>query len=158
MPESKPYDWTQFKMKIEIKATPQKVYKAWTDGREMAKWFPEKAEIVPKKGGRIYLEWLGGVKMDDKVTAARKNSLFQFPFGLKGEQVKITVKKVKGGSVCELHQFNMKTGPKDKVGMHMGCMSGWVFFMNNLKAFLEHGIDLRSHDLKKSYKQGYCNS
>ena len=30
--------------------------------------------------------------------------------------------------------------------------------MANLKAYLEHGIDLRGHDSKKSYRQDYINS
>ena len=158
MPTSASYDWTQFTVKVDIKAAPRKVFQAWTDQRKIVKWFVEKAIIEPKKNGRLYLEWLTCDKSDDKIIAVRQDSLFHFPFGPNGEQVKVKFKKVKGGTVCEIHQFNMKTGPRDKVYWHMGCKNGWTFFLANLKAYLEHGIDLRSRDPKKSYRQGFINS
>ena len=33
----------------------------------------------------------------------------------------------------------------------MGCNLGWSFFITNLKALLEHGIDLRETDPDKAY-------
>ena len=42
--------------------------------------------------------------------------------------------------------------------MHMGCRAGWVFFLTNLKAYLEHGIDLRTTDPKMTYREGFVNS
>ena len=52
----------------------------------------------------------------------------------------------------------MGVSPKDKWDMHKGCETGWTFFLTNLKSYLEHGIDLRSHDRRKSYKKNYVNS
>ena len=158
MPKAKSFDWSQFTVKIEIKAAPSRVFKAWTDEKIITKWFVEEAVIEPKKHGRLYLKWLTGDKSDDEIIAIRKNSLFHFPFGPKGEEVKVKIRKITGGSVCELHQFNMKTGPKDKIYWHMGCRAGWTFFLTNLKAYLENGIDLRSHNPRRSYKQGFVNS
>jgi hypothetical protein len=40
----------------------------------------------------------------------------------------------------------------------MGCAMGWTFFLANLKAYLENGIDLRGHDPKRCYKQNFINS
>lgn len=158
MGQAKSYDWSQFTVKIDLKASSSKVFQAWTDERKIVKWFVEKANIEPKKNGRLYLEWLTGDKSDDKIIAIRKDSLFHFPFGAGGEEVKVKIRKITGGSVCEIHQFNMKTGPMDKVNWHMGCRAGWTFFLTNLKAYLEHGLDLRSRNPKMSYKQGYVNS
>ena len=156
--KTKPYDWTQFSLKIEIMAPPEKVYQAWTDDAKIVKWFVEKAVIEPKKNGRIYLVWLGEIAAEYRVTAVRKNGLFGFTFGENAEEVLVRIRKSGHGSVCELRQFNLKTGPADRVAWHMGCKTGWTFFLANLKAWLEHGIDLRSHDPKKSYREGYCNS
>ena len=154
----KPYDWTQFRLKILIAAPPSKLFAAWTNDRIVSKWFTVKTVIEPKKNGRIYFEWLGGDEMEAKVLGMTENRRFHFPFGKHNEQVEISIKKAPGGSVCELHQFNIRTTPKDKVAMHMGCKEGWTFFLTNLKSFLEHGIDLRSHDPKRCYRQGYVNS
>lgn len=158
MPKSKPYDWTQFTLRIVINASPDKIFKAWTDEKIITKWFPIKAVIEPKKNGRIYFEWIGDVKHDAKVREVVKNKKFVFDFGNHGELVAVKIKKSGSAAILELRQYNMRTTPKSKVNMHMGCKQGWTFFMANLKAYLEHGIDLRSFDPKRCYKQDYINS
>ena len=158
MPQAKKFDWSRFLLKIAIKASPEKVFKAWTDGKIVSRWFSVKAEIEPKKNGRIYYEWLAGDKLEARIIEIVKNRKFVIPFGSKGERLEVKIKKHGSGSICELRQYNMKTGPKDRVNMHMGCKTGWVFFLTNLKSYLEHGIDLRSHDKKRSYNQNFVNS
>jgi uncharacterized protein YndB with AHSA1/START domain len=91
------YDWTQFTQRIVIKAPPAKVFKAWTDPSELIRWFPVKAELEPKKGGRLYLEWLAGDKFEGKIIRVRKPSLLVFPFGNGNEEVEVKISKVRGG-------------------------------------------------------------
>lgn len=101
-------------LKIEVEASPDRVFRAWTDETDVINRFIEKAVIEPRKDGNH--------------------------------------------AICELHQFDMKTGPKDRICMHMGCRIGWVFFLTNLKAYLEHGLDFHSHNPKRSHLQGFVNS
>lgn len=152
------HDWSKFTLRIFIKAPVSKVFKAWIDDTQVSKWFTEKTVIEPKKGGRIYFEWTAGDKFETTVTSIVKDKSFLFPFGNKGEEVKVAFKKEGRGCICELYQYNMKTTPESKWVMHRGCIQGWTFFLANLKAWLEHGLDLRGHDPKKSYKQDYINS
>ena len=156
--KSKKYDWTQFIEKIEIRATPERVFKAWTSDKEIVKWFMTEAKLEPKKGGRFFMKFLTGATGDETVLAIRKNRSFRFTFGSDGETVEVTVKKTKLGTDCVLRQFGMKDTPDARINWHMGCRNGWVFFLTNLKAYLEKKIDLRSHDPKKTYLQGYVNS
>ena len=158
MPKAKKFDWSRFLLKIAINVSPEKVFKAWTDGKIVSKWFSVKAEIEPKKNGRIYYEWLAGDKLEARIIEIVKNRKLVIPFGSKGEIVEVKIKKHGRGSICELRQYNMKTGPKDRVNMHMGCKTGWTFFLTNLKSYLEHGIDLRSNDKRRSYRQNFVNS
>lgn len=158
MPKKVKHDWTQFTLRIQIKASVERVFAAWTNDRIVSKWFTEKTVIEPRKGGRIYFEWVAGDKLDTKVIAIAKNRKFVFPFGSKGEEVSVTFKKDGRETLCELHQYNMGTDPTSKWNMHRGCIQGWTFFLANLKAYLEHGVDLRGHDPKRSYKQDYINS
>ena len=159
MAETSSYDWTRFVLRIEISATPDEVFRAWTEGDQLRRWFPTGAETEPKKGGRIYLQFLDPKDRGEfSFTEFRRPNLVSFTFGNRGEKVRVRIRKSGAGAVCELEQFDMKTTPKEKVQMHMGCKTGWVFFLTNLKAWLEHGIDLRSHDPKKSYRQSYVNS
>lgn len=152
------YDWTQFTEKIEIAVPIEKAYRAWTDDAEITKWFVNQAVIEQKKGGRFFMAFLTGVQAEEKVLGIRKNRYFCFSFGPDGEAVEVSFKKTKTGCECHLHQFGMKKTEKSKVQWHMGCRNGWVFFLTNLKAYLEYGIDLRSRNPKKSYKEGYVNS
>ena len=152
------YDWSQFRQKIEIEVSPEKVFKAWTDPKMIVKWFVVKAVIEPRKNGHLYFEWLAGDKLDTRILAIRRPTKLVFPFGSKGEKVAVSIRKKGKGSLVELHQYDLKTTPKDRVQMHLGCREGWAFFLTNLKAFLEHGVDLRSHDAGRSYRQGYINS
>lgn len=152
------YDWTQFKQRIFVRARREKVYQAWTDEKVITEWFTEKAVIVPRKGGRLFFEWEGGDKLETTVIYARRPTRFVFPFGGKKVEVAVSFSGVKGGTIVELHQYNMSRSPKSKAMMHTGCREGWAFFLTNLKAYLEHGIDLRGHDPKRCYVQGYVNS
>ncbi|MCB2230828.1 SRPBCC domain-containing protein [bacterium] len=158
MPIPFSYDWTRFVLRIEIAASPARVFRAWTESDEVQAWFPEKAESEPKKGGRYYLEFLGGDIADMKFLEFRKPNKVVFTFGDKGETVTVRIRKAGKKTICELEQSGMSTSPKSRVHMHMGCKTGWVFFLTNLKAYLEHGIDLRSHDRRKTYNQSYVNS
>jgi len=158
MPAKKKHDWSKFSLKIEIKAAPSRVFKAWTDPDIINKWFTVKTEFEPRKGGRIYFEWLAGDKFETRVLAIKKNERILFPFGNKGEKVEVRLKKSGRKTILTVKQYDMKITPEAKWSMHKGCEVGWAFFMANLKAYLEHGIDLRGHDKKKSYKQGYLNS
>ena len=152
------YDWTQFRQRVFVKAEKERVFRAWTDDREIVKWFPERAVIEPRKGGRIYLEWIGGDKLDASIIQVRKPSRFVFPFGGKTVEVAVSFKTVRGGTVVELHQYGMPTTARAKAMFHTGCKEGWAFFLTNLKSYLEHRIDLRGHDPKRCYVQGYVNS
>jgi uncharacterized protein YndB with AHSA1/START domain len=152
------YDWTQFTLRIFIRKPPSRVFKAWTDAKLITAWFTEKTVFEPKKNGRIYFEWLAGDKFETRVDSIVKNRSVTFPFGGKGEKVTVKFKKDGKGCVCELRQYAMGTSPKDRWVMHRGCIQGWTFFLANLKSYLEHGIDLRDHDPKKSYKQDFVNS
>lgn len=152
------HDWSQFKLKIFINKPVSKVFQAWTDEKILTEWFPVKTILEPRKGGHLYFEWLWGDKLDTKVISIAKNKSITFPFGSKGEKVRVRVKKEGLGCICEIHQYDMKISPESKWSMHKGCEVGWAFFLANLKAYLEHGIDLRSHDKKYSYRSGYVNS
>ncbi|MFN2293057.1 MAG: hypothetical protein ACK2U0_01470, partial [Candidatus Promineifilaceae bacterium] len=54
-------------------------------------------------------------------------------------------------TLLELVQENMPDTPEAQVSWHMGCNLGWSFFMTNLKALLEYGVDLRETDQERAY-------
>lgn len=158
MPAKKKHDWSKFVLRVAVKASPEKLFRAWTDDRIVSRWFTVKTVIEPRKNGRIHFQWLAGDTMEARVIRIVKNRLFVFPFGRNRERVEVRIKKDGKGSICELRQSGMKTTDEAKWSMHRGCMSGWTFFLTNLKSVLEHGVDLRSRDPKRSYRQDFVNS
>lgn len=157
MTNSKAYDWTRFTLKIFVGASQSKVFNAWLDDRQITKWFPSKARHDPRKGGAFHWEWPVGASYEGEFLSIKKNQSIKFTFGNKGEEVEVKFHRYGSGTVCEIRQYNMKTGPKDRWEMHRGCLQGWTFFLANLKSFLENKKDLRSKDKKQNYKKDFIN-
>jgi len=60
----------------------------------------------------------------------------------------VTIKKEEGETIVELVQDNI---PTDEQGMHywhLGCKTGWTFYLANMKSLYEGGIDLRNRNEK----------
>ncbi len=47
-----------------------------------------------------------------------------------------------------------KVPPDQKVEL----IAGWVNWLMTMKAAVDHGIDLRNHDSKRTWKQGYVEN
>jgi len=48
-----------------------------------------------------------------------------------------------GKTFLELVQYDMDNTPEVNMHVHTNCRAAWVYFLTNLKAVLEHGIDVR---------------
>ena len=73
--------------------------------------------------------------------------LFKFKFGYAGDcTVKIYTEE--NERIVELVQENIPTDEKAKTSWHLGCKTGWTFYLANLKSLLEGGIDLRNKNEK----------
>ena len=71
----------------------------------------------------------------------------KFSFGKAGN-CSITIKEEMGVNIVELMQDNI---PTDEHGMqywHLGCKTGWTFYLANLKSILEGDIDIRNKNEK----------
>ncbi|MDZ4722729.1 MAG: SRPBCC domain-containing protein [candidate division Zixibacteria bacterium] len=156
MADSIPHDWTQFSLKIEITVPTDKAFAAWVDEKVINKWFAYGSTVDPQKGGEYTLVNLDGDKLTTTIREIKKDRVLRIGFINKTE-VEITFTKIKTGTRIELRQTGIKTTPAEIVETHLGCRQGWTFFLTNLKAFLEHKVDLRCHDFLKSYKAGYIN-
>ena len=147
----KKYNWKEFTLKVAVKASPQKVFKMWSDPKEICKWFLATAEIDLHKGGSYGWTWVAGGREKGKILNVRKPSSLSFTFA--GCKCDIKIKKDKRGALVILRQYGIPTDENNKVWTHMGCSLGWSFYLANLKAYLEHGIDLRERD-PKHLKEG----
>jgi len=159
-----PYNWSQFKLRIPVKADIETIHRNWTTRSGLEYWFLRKAEFKKKDGsfrgnkesikvGDTY-EWLWygyGDEAMEKGTVLEMNDKdhFKFSFGKAGN---VTVRIVKEAeeNIVELTQDQIPTDEQGRVNFHIGCTKGWNFYLANLKSLLEGGIDLRNRneDLK----------
>lgn len=165
------YDWTQFTRKVYIAADIDTVFRAWTTPAGIIGWFIAQAtyhdadggirsddEIV-KKGDSYHWEWHQELEAQGQVLEVVENECFQFTFGNKtansDEKIMVTVTLHNDGdeTLVELTQSNMADTLEAHSGWHLSCNMGWSFFMTNLKALLEHGVDLRETNRERAYTE-----
>lgn len=143
----KKYNWKEFTLRAAVNASPEKVFKMWTIPKEICKWFLATAKFDLKKGGSYEWTWVAGGLEKGKILAIKKPSMLSITFA--GCKCDVNIKKYKKGAVVILRQYEIATDENNKIGTHMNCSLGWSFYLANLKAYLEHGIDLRERDPKQ---------
>ena len=156
------YDWTRFERQIFIKADQAAIFRAWAVPENIVKWFiasaeyiaadntPRKATDVVAAGDAYYWEWHQDLRTHGTILEVVENKKLVFTFGDKepgsDEKIIVTVEvalQEDGVTLLRLVQEHMADTPQAHVSWHMQCNLGWSFFMTNLKAWLELGIDLR---------------
>jgi uncharacterized protein YndB with AHSA1/START domain len=152
------FDWSQFTRRIDIRASVHDIYRLWATQAGLEKWFLRKAESRSADGnlrelneffqkGDAYL-WLWHGYGDEtaergEILEANGHDFLQFSFA--GNCiVSIRVKEEQGEMVVELKQENIGTDERSKELYHIGCSTGWTFYLANLKSVLESGHDLRN--------------
>jgi uncharacterized protein YndB with AHSA1/START domain len=155
-----PYDWSSFTKRITIKAKPHDIYRAFATQAGLEKWFLRLAEFTKpdlshrgkdyqvQKGDTYHWLWFGytdDVNENGKILEANGKDLLQFSFS-GGSIVTVRIYTELTHVVAELKQEHIALTEESKVNYHLGCSTGWSFYLANLKSLLEGGIDLRNKD------------
>ena len=128
---------------VFVAATPDQVWQALTDARELARWFPVEARVEPGVGGSIWISWGEGAGGEAPITAWEPGRRLEWT-----EQrgpVKIAVDfqltAQAGGTLVRLVQSGFGDGPEWDDEFHM-VQGGWAYFMAHLQWYLErhHGV------------------
>ena len=135
------------------RAPPSRVFAALTEPSELAKWFPEEAEVELEKGGKFRLRFAGGFEMRGKVKKAKaptRLSVNWIDRLEKGKTFKTSaefrLEAKNGGTLLTLNHTGFGSG-KPWVYLYGAIQSGWAYYLTNLRSVLEHSTDLRSeHD------------
>ncbi len=155
------YDWSRFAVRIDVSASKEAIYEAWTSQEMLELWFLRLAEFTAPDGvvrgrfdkiekGDTY-KWLWHGYADDTAeygtVLEADGAIFRFTFGKAGTCT-VSVKELEGENVVELIQEEIPTDDKGKQQFHVGCHGGWTFYFANLKSVLEGGLDLRNRNEK----------
>ncbi|AWX45212.1 hypothetical protein HME9304_02224 [Flagellimonas maritima] len=109
------------------------------------------AEDAKDNGNIIHFVFPNGETYDSKILKVSPNKEFHIDYF--DSLVKFKIESTKNDS-CDLFLINKGVNESDYNEVH----SGWVSVLMNLKAVVDFGCDLRNHDVKKTWDQGYVNN
>jgi hypothetical protein len=151
-------DWGRFVTRIDVKASIPDLYKSWATRRGIERWFLRLSEFKTRDGdilpadelitaGNTY-KWLWYGYPDSSVEhgeilEANGKDYLKFSFGKAGI-CSVRIKTQEDENIVELMQEAIPTDEQGKYDYHVGCKSGWTFYLANLKSILEGGVDMRN--------------
>lgn len=156
------FDWSRFSVRINLKASTEKLYWCWATREGIEYWFLRKSEYKKPDGslyaaadevskGDAYSWWWHGypdeVVEHGTILDCNGKDMFSFKFGDAGNCT-VRIYEEQGEHICELTQTAIPTDEKGKQNWHIGCKTGWTFYLANLKSMLEGGTDLRNRNEK----------
>jgi uncharacterized protein YndB with AHSA1/START domain len=156
------YTWSSFVTRINVNAPTEKLYSLLATKAGMEYWFlrlseykkPDgnlRADDEPVQKGDTYrwrwYGWSDDVTEEGTIMNCNGNNFFKFSFGKAGDCT-VNIKKELDYTIVELVQENIPDDDQGKHYWHVGCKTGWTFYLTNLKSLCEGGIDLRNKDEK----------
>ena len=155
-------DWDQFTCRVIIDASQEACFDAWTSEASITQWFvaecpawgvdgtPNDSDRVFEVGGHIRLTWGEGTTDDAAIFVLNADDHFAFGWYEGKGRIDVLFSQFEGRTLVELHQVMSQGELEDRQKCALFCYSGWTFYLANLKAWLEHGIDLREHQSPKT--------
>jgi uncharacterized protein YndB with AHSA1/START domain len=155
------FDWSRFTVRINIRARQQDLYTAWSTPAALESWFlrdaifrtregTQRAPDEPVTSGDTYTwfwhGWPDETKETGEILSANGKDALSFRFGEAGICT-IRIYPYQDEQIVELVQQNIPTDERSKQNWHLGCKTGWTFYLANLKSIMEGGVDLRNKDL-----------
>ncbi len=156
------YDWSRFVARVNVKAPFDKLYWCWATREGIEYWFLRLSEYrkpdgtlhahdEPVQKDDTYLwrwhGWSDDTTEYGTILECNGKDLFRFSFGKAGNCT-VTLKTEQGEHIVELVQDEIPTNEQGMHYWHLGCKTGWTFYLANLKSLLEGGIDLRNRNEK----------
>lgn len=153
-------DWTTFITRIPVNGSAEALYKAWATQAGIEHWFLRLSEYRAPDGtrraadelvqpGDTYLwrwhGWPDEVEEKGKILECNGRDFFKFTFGEAGICT-VSIKEEKGQRMVELVQTDIPDDDHGRQYWHVGCKTGWTFYLTNMKSLFEGGIDLRNRD------------
>lgn len=153
-------DWKSFVVRINVNAPVERVYNLWATRKGIEYWFLRMSEYKKatgelrnadepvQKGDSYTWRWHGwsdGTTEYGTILDCNGKDLFKFSFGKAGDCT-VRIKQEMGYTIVELVQENVPDDDNGKQTWHVGCKTGWTFYLANLKSLCEGGIDLRNKD------------
>jgi uncharacterized protein YndB with AHSA1/START domain len=154
------FNWSAFTTRIAVNAPVEKLYRCWATREGIEYWFLRLSEYKKPDGSlrsnneqvqkNDTYKWLWHGWPDDTVEHGvildcNGKDFLKFSFGKAGN-CSVLIKKEGTNTIVELMQDEIPDTDEGRHMWHLGCKTGWTFYLTNLKSLLEGGIDLRNRD------------
>ena len=140
-------DPERIEWRLHLRSTPAAVYEALTtDAGRAAFWVERSAQT----GDRIELEFPGGVTGQAQVLADEPGRLFRISYFGAVATFELTAAE-DGGPDLLLSTHGFAPGDRDEL------LAGWLNVLFPLKAYVDHGVDLRNHDSRRTWWHGFAD-
>lgn len=154
------FNWKTFTTRVPVNAPIEKLYHCWATQQGIEYWFLRMSEYKKSEGtlrnnnepvqtGDTYRwrwhGWPDDVTETGIILDCNNNNFFKFSFGKAGI-CSVTIKNEGGQNIVELVQEEIPDDDDGKHNWHVGCKTGWTFYLTNLKSLLEGGVDLRNRN------------
>jgi len=124
----------RFQKEIEIDAPVEEVWKALTDGEELARWFPLEARVSPGPGGKIFISWGRDCEGEAQIVTWEPGKKFAWkdPMSL----VEWTLETRGGKTVVRLSQSGFLGNTEWENEWFESTGYGWGFMLRSLQVAL----------------------
>jgi len=127
---------------VTIDATPERVWHALTDARELERWFPLDAHVEPGEGGSIRMSWRNEFAGDMEILVwdppHHLRTSWSFGEGAAPAQITDYIIEAKGGSTVMRAVTSGFPLDASWDGWVEGTKRGWAFELRSLQHYLEH--------------------
>ena len=110
------------------------------------------SERSHEEDDRLVLEFPNGERLETRILERVPGERFSFEY-FEGSRAELSLADADdGGTVVRLHETNLDEATVAE------NRPGWVSVLLNLKAVAQHGADLRNHDVRLSWSQGFVDN
>lgn len=132
--------------KRTLRATPEQVFRAFTNPLHLRMWLCDQGILEPRKAGRLYLAWSGGYYVVGEFTTFRPPRSLELRWIGRGEPgpsaVRLSLVPRGGETSLTLTHEDMGRGPAWRATMRQ-LERGWQRALLSLASLVEDGTDLR---------------
>ena len=128
---------------IEIEASPEAVWRALSDARELERWFPLEARVEPGEGGSVFMSWKNEYAGESRITVWEPGRHLQITWGFSDEEKEITQLTdfhLEGGKGRTILRVVTSGFPEDPSwdAWYEGTRQGWAYELVSLRRYLEN--------------------
>lgn len=140
--------YRSFAHRVDIDVPVERVWRAFTDSRVLARWCAERASVTPREKGRMHVVFGAGVELDahiDVLVTPQRMRLILLPTAGMPDKDAVIVEdflfeRLRATTVVRLLSSGVPSAPA-WVKYYLTKRRHWELALTRLKVFLEKGLD-----------------